>query len=175
MIIIFLVNLINTALKMDHKLKFALIVLFGVFLDQATKFLVIKYIPLFGSIGIIPGFFDLTHLRNPGGAFGFLSGKSQNIRVFVFIFMAFLALFLILWFYKTTNENLKWLRASYAMIFAGAVGNLIDRIRFGYVVDFLDVYIKNMHWPAFNAADSYITIGMGIIVYHVIFNKIPEK
>ncbi|MDY0359818.1 MAG: signal peptidase II [Desulforegulaceae bacterium] len=160
---------------MDHKLKFVLIVLFGVFLDQATKFLVVQYIPLFGSIEIIPAFFDLTHLRNPGGAFGFFAGKSQNIRVFVFIFMAFLALFLILWFYRTTDENLKWLRASYAMIFAGAAGNLIDRIRFGFVVDFLDVYIKNMHWPAFNVADSFITIGMSIIVYHVVFNKIPEN
>lgn len=160
---------------MDHRLKFVLIVLSGVILDQAAKFIVIQYIPLYESIGIIPGFFDLTHLRNPGGAFGFLADKSQNIRVFVFIFMAFLALFLILWFYRTTDKNLKWLRASYAMIFSGAVGNLIDRIRFGYVVDFLDVYIKNMHWPAFNVADSFITIGMGIIVYHVVFNKIPEN
>jgi signal peptidase II len=160
---------------MDHKLKFALIVLFGVFLDQATKLLVLKYIPLFHSIEIIPGFFDLTYLRNPGGAFGFFADKSENLRAFVFIFMAFMALLLILWFYKTTDESLKVLRISYAMIFSGAVGNIIDRVRFGYVVDFLDVYIKDMHWPAFNVADSFITIGMCVIAYHVIFNKIPEN
>ncbi|MDY0132500.1 MAG: signal peptidase II [Desulforegulaceae bacterium] len=159
---------------MDHRLRFVLIVLIGVLFDQASKIIVVEYIPLFQSIEIIPGFFDLTHLRNPGGAFGFFADKSQNIRVFVFVFMAFIALFLILWFYKTTDKNLKWLRISYSMIFAGAVGNLIDRIKFGYVVDFLDIYIKDMHWPAFNIADSFISIGMCIIVYHVLFNKIPD-
>ena len=60
------------------------------------------------------------------------------------------------------------------MIFGGAVGNMIDRIRFGYVVDFLDFYLKNLHWPAFNIADSAITVGVTIFAYHLIFNKMPE-
>ncbi|MGM0417548.1 MAG: signal peptidase II [Thermodesulfobacteriota bacterium] len=160
---------------MNSRIKFALIVLISVLLDQLTKYIVVANIPLYTSVKIIPGLFDLTYLHNPGGAFGLLADQSENIRIFVFIVMASAAAGLVLWFYKTTPENFKWLRTAYAIIFAGAAGNLIDRIRLGYVVDFLDFYIKDMHWPAFNIADSLITIGMGIIVYHVIFNKIPDN
>ena len=160
---------------MNSRIKFVLIVLISVLLDQLTKYIVVANIPLYTSVKIIPGLFDFTYLHNPGGAFGILADQPDTVRIFVFIGLAAVAACLVLWFYKTTPKNFKWLRTAYVIIFAGAAGNLIDRIRLGYVIDFLDFYIKDMHWPAFNVADSLITIGMAIIVYHVIFNKIPDN
>lgn len=160
---------------MNNRFWYFLVFVFAVVFDQISKILIIRTLPLYSSIKLIPGFFDLTHLHNPGGAFGFLANQSQLLRTIVFIGMAFIALVIILWFFKTTPVDFKWLRTAYIMILGGAVGNLIDRIRMGYVVDFLDVYYKEIHWPAFNIADSFITIGMGIIIYHVVFNKLPAE
>jgi signal peptidase II len=81
---------------------------------------------------------------------------------------------LIFYFYKKTPTEHSWLTAAFALIFGGAIGNLIDRIRFGMVIDFLDFYVGNLHWPAFNIADSAISIGIGIFLYHLIFKKMPE-
>lgn len=84
-----------------------------------------------------------------------------------------MALF-VLWLYKKTARDLVFLSLGLALIFGGAIGNLIDRFRFGKVVDFLDFYLGTAHWPAFNVADSAISIGMAILIYHVVFNKIPD-
>ena len=157
-------------------------------LDQVTKAIILQTIPIYQTIEIIPGFFNLTHVQNPGGAFGVLSQQSMVVRKFVFIFVSLAAAGLILWFYKKTPESHPVLASGFALIFGGALGNLIDRFRFGKVVDFLDFYLGanqkmadtlhsllgTNHWPAFNVADSSITIGMVIFVYHLIFKKLPE-
>ena len=145
-----------------------------VVLDQITKTIILNSLELYHSIKIIPGFFNITHIHNPGGAFGFLANQSSAVRVIVFLFVSILALGFILYFYHKTPETHKMLATGFALIFGGAIGNLIDRVRFGTVVDFLDVYIKNLHWPAFNIADSAITIGMGVFVYHIVAKKMPE-
>ena len=145
-----------------------------VILDQITKELIMNTLPVSRSLSIIPGFFNLTHVQNPGGAFGFLAQQSDLVRKFVFIFISILAAGMVLWFYKKTPESHPFLAAGFALIFGGAVGNLIDRIRFGSVVDFLDVYAGSYHWPAFNVADSAITIGIAIFVFHLLFREIPE-
>ncbi|MFH2065328.1 MAG: signal peptidase II [Pseudomonadota bacterium] len=142
-------------------------------LDQTSKYIVQKNLDLYHSVPVIPGFFNLTHILNPGGAFGFFANQSPEVRSFVFIFVSFLALAFILYFYKNTPDTHKMLASAFALIFGGAVGNMIDRIRFGTVVDFLDVYIRNMHWPAFNIADSAISIGMAIFIYHILAKKMP--
>ncbi len=80
----------------------------------------------------------------------------------------------VVWLYKKTANTHVFLSYGLAMIFGGAMGNLVDRFRFGKVVDFLDFYYGTAHWPAFNIADSAISIGMGILIYHVLFNKIPD-
>jgi len=145
-----------------------------VVLDQVTKAMIVNYLDLYHSIKIVPGFFSITHIHNPGGAFGFLANQSPAVRVIVFLFVSILALGFIFYFYHKTPETHKWLATGFALIFSGAIGNLIDRVRFGTVVDFLDVYINNLHWPAFNIADSAITIGMGVFIYHIIAKKMPE-
>ncbi|TWI70755.1 signal peptidase II [Desulfobotulus alkaliphilus] len=147
---------------------------FVVLTDQVTKHLVHTGMAYGSTIPLIPGLFDLTHVHNPGGAFGFLAGQSELIRKIVFIFVSGLATLMILYFYHRTPMNFLWLRTGLALIFGGAVGNMTDRIRFGYVIDFFDVYWKTWHWPAFNVADSAICVGMGIFVFHVLFKKLPE-
>ena len=142
--------------------------------DQVTKALVIKYLPLHKNIPVIDGFFDITHILNPGGAFGLMANMSATVRAVVFLFISSLAVGLILYFYIKTPRQYVFLAIGFALIFGGAIGNLIDRVRFGVVVDFLDVYIGKYHWPAFNIADSAITVGIFIFIYHLLFKKMPE-
>lgn len=141
-------------------------------LDQATKAWVLGNLPLGGSIPVLPGFFDLTHVHNPGGAFGFLAGMSAEIRSLLFVAVSLLATGLILYFYWQTPIRQRFLAVGISLLFGGAVGNLVDRLRFGIVVDFLDFYAGSLHWPAFNVADSAITIGVVIFAYHILFGKI---
>lgn len=153
---------------------FAVIAGVVVVLDQITKQLVLAKLPLHHTISVLPGFFNLTHIRNPGGAFGFLATGSQNLRNLIFVGASTVAIGLIVYFYRNTPRTFPYLASALAMIFGGAVGNLIDRLRFGEVVDFLDVYVGAYHWPAFNVADSAITIGITIFIVHVVLGKMPE-
>ena len=145
-----------------------------VFTDQVSKALILKYLPLHHSITVIDGVFDITHILNPGGAFGLMANMSAIMRAIVFLFISSMAVGLIFYFYHKTPRAYKLLATGFALIFGGAVGNLIDRVRFGTVVDFLDFYIGNHHWPAFNIADSAITVGIFIFLYHLAFKRMPE-
>ncbi len=146
--------------------------------DQITKALILKKLPLFRfhgeGITIIPGFFNIIHVRNQGGAFGFMADQSTNVRNVLFIFVSALATALVFYFYKTTPKTKPVLASGLALIFGGAIGNMIDRLRFGNVVDFLDVYIGNLHWPTFNIADSAITIGIAIFIFHFILRDFDD-
>lgn len=130
--------------------------------------------PLFESISVIPGFFSITHIQNPGGAFGLLAGQAPWVRKGVFLVMSTIAVLVVLYFHHKTPKTHPWLAAGLALIAGGAVGNLIDRFRFGKVVDFLDFYIGAAHWPAFNVADSAITTGVGIFLLHIVLNRMPD-
>lgn len=143
--------------------------------DQVTKFLILSHLPIHHSISIIPGFFSITHIHNPGGAFGFMRNQSSTLRHVVFLLVALLAACLVFYFYRNTPKTHPVLASGLALIFGGAIGNLIDRIRFGEVVDFLDVYMGNHHYPAFNVADSAITIGVCIFLFHLVFSKLPQN
>lgn len=145
-----------------------------ILLDQVTKEIVLRSIPLHAAIPVIEGFFSLTHIHNPGGAFGLMANLSPVMRSIIFLFISSLAVGLIFYFYKKTPAHYAWLSVAFALIFGGAIGNLIDRIRFGTVVDFLDFYLGNLHWPAFNVADSAISVGIGIFLYHLVFKKMPD-
>lgn len=158
----------------DKYLRLIFIAGLIVVLDQITKLIVLDSLPLFHSIKIIPGFFNLTHIHNPGGAFGFLSTNSSSTQRFVFLFASSLAIGLVLYFYNKTPKSFVLLSTGFALVIGGALGNLIDRIRMGKVVDFLDFHIGDLHWPAFNVADSAVSIGMIIFVYHLVFKKLPE-
>ena len=145
-----------------------------VIIDQLTKFFIVKYLPLHDTLPVVSGLFNIIHIKNPGGAFGLLADLSPGMRTLIFLFISSLAVGLILYFYLKTPVNQTWLAAGFALIFGGAIGNLVDRIRFGVVTDFLDFYISKYHWPAFNVADSAITVGIGIFIFHLLFKKIPD-
>lgn len=142
--------------------------------DQVTKWMIKASLSLYQQIVVIKHFFNITYILNPGGAFGFFANQSPEIRKFIFLFLSSVVALFILWFYRQCAREYLFLSVGLALIFGGAVGNLIDRFRFGKVIDFLDFYVGSYHWPAFNIADSAISIGMGILIYHIVFNKIPD-
>lgn len=154
-------------------IRFFLVAMVVVILDQITKALVLAKMPLYQSIPVIDGFFNLTYVRNPGGAFGFLAQQGSPWVQWMFLGAAFIALTLILYFHHQTPRSHPYLALGLSLIFGGAIGNLIDRVRFGEVVDFLDIYVANYHWPTFNVADSAVTTGVGIFIIHIVFKKMP--
>ena len=142
-----------------------------VFLDQLAKSAVMSRFSLHESLSVIPGFFDLTYVRNPGAAFGFLSQASPAFRSFFFFAVAVAAALLIVYFIIRQKDGNFFMTASLSLIFGGAAGNLLDRIRFGEVVDFLDFYVGIYHWPAFNVADSAISAGACLLLYEMFRRK----
>ena len=163
----------GSSFRFGKYVKLAVISGLVVVLDQTTKFFISNQLPLHQSVVVIPGFFSITHILNPGGAFGFMANQSSSLRSMLFLVISSLAVCLIFYFYKNTPKTHPWLGFGFALVFGGAIGNLIDRFRFGSVVDFLDVYIGSYHWPAFNIADSAISIGIGVFLFHLLFRKIP--
>lgn len=156
-------------------IRLAIVAGLVVIFDQITKALILNYLPLGDSVRVIRGAFNIVHVHNPGGAFGFMAGMSDTVRNVVFLFISAVAVGFVFFFYKNIPVTQGWLSFGLALIFGGAVGNLIDRIRFGSVVDFLDFYLGRWHWPAFNVADSAISIGVVIFLFHMIFKKMPAR
>jgi len=146
---------------------FFLTVLVIFIMDQLTKYFVVDSFSLHESIPVWEGFFHLTHVRNPGAAFGFLAGMDPNFRSVFFIAVNILAMVLIIFYLFKTEQRSFLLILGLSMIMAGALGNLTDRLRFGEVVDFLDFFLGSWHWPAFNVADASITTGAFLLVWKV--------
>ena len=144
-------------------------------LDQATKLIIYYGLPLYGEIVVVPGFFSIVHYHNPGGAFGIFASAGDGFRHVFFLVVSTLALGLVFYFYRSTPKTHRFLSTGFALIFGGAVGNLSDRFRLGEVIDFLDVYVNGWHWPAFNVADSAISVGIGIFIFHLLFVKMPDE
>lgn len=133
-------------------------------LDQATKQLALTQLVLHESVALLPSL-NLTLVYNKGAAFGFLSSASGWQNVF-FIVVALVACGVILYLLRQTRERL--FAVALMLVLGGAIGNLVDRILYGHVVDFIDVYYQSWHWPAFNIADSAITIGAILIALDAI-------
>ncbi len=127
--------------------------------DQFTKLLVDQYLPLYTLKPIIPRFFNLVHARNTGAAFSMFAGEPAPLRTLFFAGLALLVVGGICYAYTKLKREEVWTRWAYALICGGAIGNLVDRLRLGEVIDFLDFYVGPYHWPAFNVADSAITVG----------------
>jgi signal peptidase II len=139
--------------------------------DQLSKQHIMQTMRLHESIPIVPNLFSFTYIRNPGAAFGLLAGSSDAFRMVFFGITSIFALVLLGTILYRMPER-EWMgRLSVSAILGGAVGNLIDRLRFGEVIDFLDVYIESYHWPAFNVADSAITVGVIFLIIHFMFEK----
>ena len=132
--------------------------------DQISKTAIRSTMTLYESITVIPGFFHLTYITNDGMAFGI----NFPFGIYIFSTISIILTVILFWYLWTIREENIILRSGVAMILAGAIGNLIDRLLLGAVVDFLDFMIGDLHWYVFNFADSFVTIGMGIILYDAI-------
>jgi signal peptidase II len=138
-------------------------------LDQFTKWLVVTYIPLHAVIEVVPGFAELTHVKNTGGAFGFLAGADHAWRLPFFIVVSLLAMGLLWQVVRSTDPKELATLFAVGSVLGGAVGNFIDRAREGAVTDFISLHWREYYWPAFNVADSFITIGVAVLVWQSIW------
>jgi signal peptidase II len=132
-------------------------------IDQLTKLYIDGSMKLYQSIPVIDGLFSITYLRNRGAAFSFLSEASWRLPFF--LLATVIAVIAILVAFKKLRDDQLFAAVSLTLILSGAVGNLIDRVRMGEVIDFLDVYWRNHHWPAFNVADSAICVGVALLAF----------
>jgi signal peptidase II len=133
-------------------------------LDQATKWLVVRRLPLYEDVPLISGLLSLQHVRNSGAVFGFLSGTQIPGKAYVFAAMSFCALLALTYYARTIPREERLPRFALSHVIGGAIGNLIDRVRFGYVVDFVKMYWESHVWPNYNVADSAISIGLVLLV-----------
>ncbi len=140
-------------------------------LDQLTKYLIAAEIPLNTGINVIPGFFNLIHVHNTGGAFSLFAAPGHPWRQYVFMGLTVAVVAAIAYAYGKVGKTDTWTRIAYICIAGGAVGNLVDRVRLGYVIDFLDVYVGQWHWPAFNVADSAISTGAVMLLVSLLRKK----
>lgn len=131
---------------------------FALILDQATKYLIMITLPEHKTVTIIPGFFDIVNIRNRGAAFGFLNRSDIEWQFWLFLTATLIAVWAILTLVRDSRDN-PWLFTGLGLVLGGALGNMIDRVRFRAVVDFLDFYAGSQHWPAFNVADMAICGG----------------
>jgi signal peptidase II len=142
-------------------------------LDQLTKRWIVSSFYYGENLTIIPGFFDLTHVRNPGGAFSFLAGGPSDLRLIFFLGAGALAVGLLLVFYRRLPDDAVLAAAALGTILGGALGNLTDRIVHGEVIDWLDLHVASYTWPTFNVADSCIVVGVCVLILEVFLN--PEE
>jgi signal peptidase II len=144
------------------------------FLDQWTKGIITRTMEVHQSRTVLADVFDLTYVRNSGAAFGLFASVDSSLKAILLNSVA-VVVFLIVSAYalRSSHKSVR-LQVGLALILGGAVGNLLDRVRFGYVVDFLDFSVSGHHWPAFNVADSAICIGVGLLFLDMLRNEDSE-
>lgn len=137
-------------------------------LDQVSKYIIARTIPVYGSVTVIDTFFNLVHVRNRGMAFGLLNKPDIGLLFYLTVVASIGAVaLLIYWAIRLKNDDRKT-ALGLSLILGGAIGNMVDRLRFREVIDFLDFYIGSYHWPSFNLADSAITIGILWLALNII-------
>lgn len=163
---------------MNKKKYLILAVLSGavIALDQAVKMYIHTQFNWQETVTVIQDFFNLTYVRNEGAAFGFLARSHPAFRELFFLSMPPMALLIILMILRGVAENDKWQIVALSLVFGGAIGNYIDRLRFRYVIDYLDFHIKGYYtWPAFNVADMAIVCGVSILVFFIFYHPKGAK
>jgi len=144
-----------------------------IILDQATKLFIVRTLEFHGTITVVENFFEIIHTRNQGAAFGFL--RDSAIRLPFLITVSIVAALVVLAVFRKLRPDQKLTAWGLALVFAGAVGNLIDRVRLGEVIDFLNVHWYEHFWPAFNVADSAICVGVGLLAVDMIREERRKK
>lgn len=146
--------------------------------DQITKIYVHTHFSLGESYNIIPNYFDFTYVRNYGAAWGVLRDSNEVFRKIFFLSIPPIAVGFIIYMLRSVANSDRFQIIALSLISAGALGNYIDRIRFSYVIDFIDVHIKRIYsYPVFNIADCAIVIGVMMMLYYIVFleEKVKNK
>ena len=144
------------------------VALLVVVVDQGTKWAVVEWIPLYGKVPI-NSFLNLTHQQNSGAAFSFLAGASGWQRWFFVVLATGVSAVIAVWLWRIRTEGPLVLMAGLSLVLGGAIGNLIDRARLGYVTDFIQVWFGNWAFPSFNVADAAISVGAAILIIDALF------
>lgn len=154
--------------------KFHLFIALGVvLLDRITKSAIANKMAMYSSIQIIPKFFRITHVENTGAAFGLFADSPSQWKIAILVLFSVLALGIVAALLWRNSHVMTMTGVGLSLILGGALGNLWDRLMHGRVVDFLVFYVGQYQWPAFNAADSAIVIGAGLLVFEILFAKSP--
>lgn len=156
---------------MRSRLFYFLFISLVFIIDQVSKYLIAQNIPLYSSLNVVPGFFNLTHIHNRGAIFGFLSRSGNDLVYYLLMLASLVALGLVVYYFFKTPPKEKFFEIALSLILAGALGNLIDRIFRGYVIDFADLYLKKWHWPAFNVADASVSFGAVFLIFILLFKR----
>ncbi len=143
-------------------------------LDQLTKWAILKWVPLYDKI-TINSFLNITHQQNPGAAFSFLADASGWQRWFFTILALVVSAVIVVWLWRLRAAGQRVLATGLALVLGGAIGNVIDRIRLGHVVDFIQVWIAGWPFPSFNVADSAITMGAVLLIIDALFISGKEE
>lgn len=134
--------------------------------DQLSKLFVLENLSIGEVIPIVPGYFELLHVRNTGAAFGILQGLPDPFRTIFFLVITIAACVAIIMIFRATDDDSVFVKVVLCLILAGALGNLTDRLVHKEVVDFINVHVRQYSWPTFNIADTYLSIGMvGLLGY----------
>ncbi len=142
-----------------------------VIIDQLSKYVVNTKLAPYASVTLIENFFYLSHVRNPGGAFGVLSWVHPNF----FVIISGVAIGVVFIFFVGLGRAQRLAAVALSLILGGALGNLLDRVRLGQVVDFIDIHWHSLKWPAFNLADSAITIGVFLLIIELLGSETEKR
>jgi signal peptidase II len=157
------------------KVRFALLAALIFAADQWTKWLVESRIPPHSAIDVLPGFFQLTHVRNTGIAFGMFASYGGSILSWAVVAVEAAAMVLVATYFRRTPPEHRRLLAALSLVFGGALGNVFDRVVSGAVTDFLGFYLGSYRWPDFNLADSAIVVGVGLLLLDSLLAPAPTQ
>lgn len=147
-----------------------------VLLDQVTKLILVRNLDLHGPlVPLVDGVLSLSHVRNYGAAFGVLSDPRIPYQGTLFALLSLIALGAVVWYATQVPAHARLSQLALALVLGGAVGNLVDRVRLGYVVDFIHVYWGSWSWPDFNVADSAITVGVCLLIFEILRTPSPVE
>ena len=160
---------------MKNRIIIILIFIVSLTLDQISKYIIQTKMILHQSITISENFFHITYILNKGAAFGLFSNNSESFRTPFFIIVSIIAISGLLYFFIAFAKESRLNQIALTLILSGAVGNLVDRLTLGVVRDFIDVHWYDLHWPAFNFADTSICIGTGLLILNLYKQDIQKR
>jgi signal peptidase II len=145
------------------------------FLDRISKSAIVSHFDLGQPVSVIDGVFNITYVQNTGVAFGILDGFSSPVKALFLCLVAGIASLVVVVFSLRNSPGNRRMQAALGMILAGALGNLYDRMRYGYVIDFLELHARGHYWPSFNIADSAISIGVILLAWEMFHSEAPGR